>query len=227
MVKKTQELMQVRLEEGKSDIETLKKTEKKALEVAIAIAHDKAGSIIVVGDTQSYSMHFPNFFHGKKVYIFDKGMVEVLRRLGEIDGALIIAPNGRIMAYGTRLLKQKTMKGKGTRHAAAFGISEEEGVTAILISEEDNNIKIFKKGKLILEINPYSKNIEDNITKIVDLINNPTIAVLAGASVAAPILGITFVPGIIVFTGSYYIAKSLFELLKNFERNFLKRRRLF
>jgi DNA integrity scanning protein DisA with diadenylate cyclase activity len=196
------------------NLDKLKTVEKKALEIAVSIARDKKGGLIAIGnlDDSSYSTHFPNLFANKKHTIFEKGMLETLRHLGEIDGALIISKDGKIIAYGARLLPQKTFPGKGTRHAAAFGISEK--ATAILISEEENNIKIFKNGKLLMQINPHNKNIETNLSKIIDILNNPSISVIAGSLLAAPLLNVTVLPGVVVFTGSYYLANNLIKMLK-------------
>ncbi len=195
------------------DEETKKKVYEAVLDTAILIAKKNEGGLIVIGNTNQYECHFPNFFKRKKFYITDDGMVEVLSKLGIVDGAIVIDPDGRIKAYGARILKQEAEKGFGTRHSAAKGISK-EGHLAILASEQDKVVRIFKEGNKVMEINPHTKTVEKNVSKIVKVLTKAETAGLIAGAAAVPIIGI---PGVIVFGGSYLVSKTLLGMIKEIE----------
>ncbi|MFA5382103.1 MAG: DNA integrity scanning protein DisA nucleotide-binding domain protein [Candidatus Micrarchaeia archaeon] len=192
---------------------TKKKVYEAALDTAILIAKKNEGGLIVIGNTKEYSCHFPNFFDKRKFYITDEGMIEVLSKLGIVDGAIIIEEDGRIKAYGARVLKQETAKGFGTRHSAAKGISK-EGCLAILASEQDKVVRIFKEGNKVMEINPHTKKIDKNISKIVKILTKSETAGLIAGAASVPIIGI---PGVIIFGGSYLVSKKILEMVKEIE----------
>lgn len=191
--------------------------EEAVLDIVIHVARGGDGCLIVIGklsEGRDYVCHFPDIFSKRKFNIFDKGMKEVLNHLARIDGAVIIDPNGRIRAYGARILDSVTVKGYGTRHAAAKGVSDNHDAIAIISSEQDKLVKIYKEGRKVMEINPFTKNIERNISKIVRLLESPeTAGVLAGAA-AIPIVGL---PGVIVFAGSYLVSKKVLNMVKKIE----------
>src|SRR3989344_5736425 len=82
-----------------------------------------------------------------------------LEALALLDGACIVDKNGSLIAYSAKIINTKVFKGFGTRHSAAYTASLNKNV-AILASEEDRKIRIFKNGKLIMQIDPMEKNIE-------------------------------------------------------------------
>jgi diadenylate cyclase len=66
------------------------------------------------------------------------------------DGALIINKN-RIFKFGVHLPLSKNfkqIKGRGTRHSAAIGISEKTDCFVVVVSEERGEISIAQNGKL-------------------------------------------------------------------------------
>ncbi len=66
------------------------------------------------------------------------------------DGAVIIS-NNRIAAAGSKLplsLNDEAVKGLGTRHSAAVGISEQSDCVVVVVSEERHMISIASNGKL-------------------------------------------------------------------------------
>lgn len=195
---------------SKQEQSELENVQEQAIEIAVEVAKKGEGCLLVVGDTNSFETHFPNLFSGKKFSIFQKGMDKVLTQLAVIDGAVIIDQKGKVRAYGARVTKQSSLKGSGTRHAAAKGISKEKDVVSIIASEEDKLVKIFKEGQLLVEINPFTKGVEKQYSKIVDFLHSPDAAVAAGAAIAIPFFG----PGVIVFAGSYYVAKNLLGLAR-------------
>lgn len=134
-------------------------------------------------------------------------MVEVLSKLGTVDGAVILDQDGRIRAYGARILKQETAKGFGTRHSAAKGISR-MGCMAILASEQDRVVRVFKEGQKVMEINPHTKSVEKNLSKIVKFLSRSETAGLIAGAAAMPLVG---VPGVIIFGGAILFQKNCLE----------------
>ncbi len=66
------------------------------------------------------------------------------------DGAVVIEKS-RILKFGAHLPLSKNfkqIKGRGTRHSAAIGISEKSDALAIVVSEERGEISIAKNGRL-------------------------------------------------------------------------------
>ncbi len=196
------------LQKKSSASNKLEQIQEICIDVAMEVARNGKGCLIVVGDTDSYNTHFPNFFEKSKTTIFDDGMQKVLVKLAEIDGAIVVDSKGRVKAYGARVTRQSTHLGSGTRHAAGKGVSEEKGIVSVLASEEDKMIKIFKDGNQLVEINPFTKGVDSHVSKVVGFINSPEGAMATGAAMAIPFLGI---PGVIVFAGSYYVARNLFK----------------
>lgn len=205
--------------EKSKDFKSLSREEKVqalGIQVASEVARQHEGALIVVGDTKSYKLLFPNFFSKSKVSVFDEGMEKVLVKLAQIDGAVVLDSKGTVKAYGARLTKSSSFRGAGTRHSAAKGISQEKGVVAILASEEDKVVRVFKNGNIAAEINPNTKGVENNVSKLVKFVNSPEGAVAAGAAIAIPFLGI---PGVVVFAGSYYVAKNILKLTHKGQEN--------
>lgn len=198
-------------------LEKIQQIQKKCIQMAGEIVKAGEGGLFVIGETKHYSTLFPPLFEKSNVTLFDKGIDKVLVKLGQIDGAVVIDPEGKIKAYGAHLTRQIVHSGHGTRHAAAKGISMQPGVTAILASQEGKTIRIFKNGVKLVEIDPYTKGVENHTTKIVQFINRPETALVTGAAVGSSVLGIALLPGIVVFAGSYLIAKKLFNMTKNYK----------
>ena len=202
----------VKLLEKKQDFKELSRFEQVqavGIQIISEVAKQGKGSLLVIGKTKSYKTLFPNFFSKSKVSVFDEGMEKVLVKLAQIDGALIVDSEGFVKAYGVRITKSSTFKGAGTRHSAAKGISEEKDVVAVLSSEEDKVVRVFKNGRIVAEINPHTKGVENNVSKLVRFVNSPEGAVATGAAIAIPFFGI---PGVVVFAGSYYVAKNILKL---------------
>lgn len=185
------------------------RVQQRCIEIAMEVAKSGGeGCLFVIGKTKKYSELFPNFFRNSKTSVLEKGMDKVLGPISQIDGAIVVDPDGMIKAYGVRLTKQSSHQGHGTRHSAAKGISTEKGVIAILASEEDQVVRIFRGGREVVEIDPKKKGVKDNLTKVLDFVNSSDGALAAGTAVAFPFVG----PGIILFAGSYYVAKNFLGL---------------
>lgn len=180
----------------------------------IAIAKDIAkmreGALFVIGDAarlnKAYKPLFPQIH--KSFYIDQKGSNKVIEKLATLDGAVLISDNGKLIAYGAKLTSSKPIYGHGTKHAAASGITTNiKTATAILVSEEDNLIRVFQKGKIILEMDSYEnpRALED---KIISFISEGDTALLTAAGVSAAILGGAIIGPLAVVGGTYLAIKT-------------------
>jgi hypothetical protein len=142
---------------------------------------------------------------------------KLLESLALMEGAIIIDKDGNMKAYGVKIKSKLTWKNFGTKHIEGISASINEGNTVYVISNEDLKIRIFKEGKLILEIDAKEKNIEKKIpeiSKILESIGIGTVSVI-GLSAIAPVVGIVINPGITIFvlvTGVSYFLKKAVEL---------------
>jgi hypothetical protein len=91
-----------------------------------------------------------------------------------------------------------------------------EGNIVYVISEEDTKIRIFKEGKLILEIDGKQKDIEKKIpeiNKIIESVGWGTLGTI-GMGLLAPAIGVVITSGITIFvvsTGVAYFLKKAKE----------------
>ena len=113
----------------------------------------------------------------------------------------------------------KAFSGFVTRHSAAFTASKNSNV-AILCSEEERKIKIFRNGKYIMQIDALQKNVDKNIPRITTLFESLGAGFLGtiGAVTLAPALGITLIPGVLIFGGSYLAIKKIMGRIKRRKR---------
>lgn len=179
------------------------------LNISKHLAREKHGSLFIIAEREkvedNYQPHYPQIqFSGN---ILDKGMDAVVEKLATLDGAVIFTPQGEMIAYGSRILQSETILGFGTKHAAAKGFTNyDKASTAILVSEESGWIKVFQKGKIILETD--SVDIEPStLDKVSRFLTDRDMALLAsaGISVAA---GIVSAPTLLIVGGAYMIVKT-------------------
>lgn len=186
--------------------EITKELEECLIKIGLKIAKRNEGALFVIGKTK-YSplveQTVPKFKAQKNP--------KLLESLALMDGAVILDKDGIVKAYGARIESSITYKNHGTRHAAALGASKEKGNICILVSEEDKKIRIFKEGKMIMQIDPKEKNVENSISPATDILETIGAGTLGtiGASILAPSLGITLLPGVVVFGVAHYIGKRL------------------
>lgn len=190
--------------------EKIKEIEEKILKIAIEIIREGNGALFVVGNKVEYERLLKQKF--EPFSIFDDGAEKLIKGLAIIDGAILIDKNGMVKEYGAMIKKTKAFVGYGTRHAAAFSASANNNM-AVLCSEEEKKIKIFKNGKYIMQIDALDKNIERNVSKITNILEVVGAGFLGtfGVGALAPSLGLTLIPGVLIFGGSYYAFKSIFE----------------
>src|SRR3989339_365944 len=124
---------------------------------------------------------------------------KLLESLALMDGAIILNKKGDMIAYGVKIHANKVLKNFGTRHSAGLSASIHKDTVSFILSEEDRKIRVLKDGKIIMQIDTLEKGIEKKVSEISHI--------LEGVGVA----GITFIPGVIVFGGAYYLMKKLKE----------------
>ncbi|MGH2671169.1 MAG: DNA integrity scanning protein DisA nucleotide-binding domain protein [bacterium] len=193
------------------------------LTVAKRLANDGEGAMFVLAREDrvrpQLSLHFPQMRYDGA--IMDEGMDAVLARLATLDGAVVVSPEGKLLAYGARLRTQRTIPGFGTRHAAAKGYTDhDEEATVVLVSEETGWVKVFQKGQPVVEIDPADVA-PSTIHKISRYLVSRDAALLAAAGISAATLGVGAV-GLLVLGGSYVVVRTAFDtisgILKGDER---------
>lgn len=186
------------------------------ISVSKDIAKKREGALFIIASPdkikRSYKLLFPQIH--KKFYINTKGSSKIIEQLAKLDGAIIISDSGLFLAYGAKITKSKPVHGHGTKHAAANGITSYlKDSTAILVSEEENLIKVFQRGKIILEMDSYEnpKALKD---KIISFISDGDTALLTAAGVSTAILGSAIVGPLAVVGGTYLAIKTAGGLIK-------------
>jgi len=171
------------------------------IQIGLRIAKRGEGALFVVGNTKYETLvdqAVPPF------NIIDNP--KLLESLALMDGAVIVDRNGRLVAYGAKIKHTKIFKNFGTRHSAALGASK-NGNLVILVSEEDKKIRIMQDEKLVMQIDALQQNVEKSVhgaVRILETIGAGTLGAI-GTSVLIPSLGLTLLPGILVFGSAYYL----------------------
>ena len=84
-------------------------------------------------------------------------MSETLKEFSVLDGAFVIRQDGIVLCAGRHLSAalDSTVdlpRGLGSRHVAAAGITSVTQAVAIVISESTGDVRIFKDGAILMEI---------------------------------------------------------------------------
>jgi len=141
---------------------------EELLRIAVELAHQgregkPVGTIFVLGDSErvmqlSRQMIF-NPFQGypeEERNILDPSLRETIKEFASLDGAFVIRDDGVILSAGRYLnasIEDASLpQGLGSRHAAAAGITALTDAIAIVISESTGDVRIFKNGKIFMEI---------------------------------------------------------------------------
>jgi diadenylate cyclase len=120
------------------------------------------GALFVVGDAgkvmnKSRPLSY-NPFEKSHVHVGDPIVNVMLKEFSRLDGAFVVSDSGKIVsAY--RYLEPSAEgvdipKGLGARHMAGGAITRDTNAIAIVLSESDGMVRAFKRGDLILEIDP-------------------------------------------------------------------------
>lgn len=88
--------------------------------------------------------------------ILDRNLRDTVKEFSALDGAFVVRGDGVLVTAGRHLnaaLENKDFpKGLGSRHIAAAGITSVTRAIAIVISESTGTVRIFKKGRLFVDI---------------------------------------------------------------------------
>jgi DNA integrity scanning protein DisA with diadenylate cyclase activity len=125
------------------------------------------GSIFVLGDQEKVlsmsSQLVFNPFQGhpeESLNINEPQVRESLKEFSSIDGAFIIRDDGAVLAAGRYLNVsyhgEALPQGLGTRHASAAAITQATDSIAMTISESTGKVTIFRRGKILTEIEKAS-----------------------------------------------------------------------
>jgi hypothetical protein len=190
----------------------IKDIEEKLISVALEIAKEGKGYIFVIKE-KSVQYEILIEQDVKSFNIFKEEFRRRLKLLAEHDGACIIDLSGNLIAYGVKISKTIVFPGFGTRHGASLTASLQKN-TVIMASEEDRKIKVFKNGKMVMQIDALEKGIEKRIPEALRIFESIGVGTLGtlGTSIFVPTIGIALIPGIIFFGGSYWIFNKLREL---------------
>src|SRR3989338_3729559 len=121
------------------------------------------GTIFVLGDEEKVlqlsKQMIINPFKGysdEERNILSGHLKETLREFSALDGAFVISRDGLVLTAGRYLgaaSDEATIpRGLGSRHIAAAGITAMTEAIAIVISESNGDVRIFKNGKILMEI---------------------------------------------------------------------------
>ena len=123
----------------------------------------QVGTIFVLGDHEKVlelsRQMIMNPFMGYKEEernILDRNLKDTIKEFSALDGAFVVRGDGVLVTAGRHLsaaLESKDFpQGLGSRHIAAAGITSVTGAIAIVISESTGTVRIFKRGRLFVDI---------------------------------------------------------------------------
>jgi diadenylate cyclase len=146
--------------------ETLKAVVDVAVEIGREGREGKAvGTLIVVGDARNVisrtrPLGFDPFrgYRRKERNVRDFRVREAIKEIAQLDGAFVVARDGTVEA-ACRLIDAPMTgltlpKGLGTRHWAAAAITEITKALAVVVSQSNGTLRLFKHGEVILRIAP-------------------------------------------------------------------------
>jgi len=197
-----------------------KKIKEEIIKSLIKIAREggkEAGAIVVLGGSPMYKS-LKKKKNIKPFYILDD--IELFENRAMKDGATIIDEYGIMRDYAVMLQCNKVVVGHGTRNSASISASLHKGVICVfLASATEKKVKIFEKGKLIMQIDALEKGIEKKVPEInqfLESIGFGTIGSLSATAITttAGIVGISFIPGVLIFGGLYALIKNIPKLIK-------------
>ena len=121
------------------------------------------GTIFVLGDEEKVmqlsKQMIINPFKGYPAderNILNPALKETLREFSSLDGAFVISGEGEVITagryLGTAMEGSNLPQGLGSRHIAAAGITALTNAVAIVISESTGDVRIFRNGSIIMEI---------------------------------------------------------------------------
>jgi diadenylate cyclase len=126
------------------------------------------GTILVVGDTRKVlSMSSPLNFNPFKGYskeerdLNDRKVREAVKEFAQLDGAILIDPDGIAVAACVSLNAEKkgtaVSKGFGTRHLAAAAISRKTSAVSVVVSQTSGTVRVYHAGEEVMHIEPLNR----------------------------------------------------------------------
>lgn len=123
------------------------------------------GTVFVIGDTESvlkmsHQAVFNPFkgYPKKERFITLPEVVESLKELAKLDGAIIVSEDGVVQAAGRMLDARarfaRKLRGLGSRHRAAAAITRNTDAVAVAVSESTGKVTIFDKGRIVSALEP-------------------------------------------------------------------------
>jgi diadenylate cyclase len=123
------------------------------------------GTIFVIGDSDavlgiSHQAVFNPFrgYSKSERMISRPEVVESLKELAKLDGAIVISSDGFVEAAGRHLdaggKSSQKFRGLGARHRAAAGITVKTGAISVVVSESTGKVTIFQKGMTVATLEP-------------------------------------------------------------------------
>lgn len=184
---------------------SLKRLEESLIQVGLRIAKRGEGALFVIGEVDYkplVAQTVPSF------HVIDNP--KLLESLALMDGAVVIDKEGYLRAYGVLVKVQRTFRNFGTRHSAALSASL-KGNLVVLVSEEDKKVRIFRSGKIVMQLDALQKGVEKSVSGAVDFLESVGAGTIGtvGAGLLVPSLGLALLPGIVVFGSAYYLGKLL------------------
>ena len=84
------------------------------------------------------------------------------------------------------------------------------------MAEEDKKLRIFREGKMVMQIDPFQKDVEKSVPLAVNIFESVGAGTIGaiGTSLLAPTLGIALLPGIVIFGSAYYLTKNIRKRFK-------------
>ncbi len=121
------------------------------------------GTIFVLGDhekvLQLSKQMIMNPFKGydeMERNILSGSLKETIREFSAMDGAFVISEDGIVLTagryLGAAMEESPMLRGLGSRHLAAAGITSLTKAIAFVISESSGDVRIFKDGKIVMHI---------------------------------------------------------------------------
>ncbi len=150
-------------------LDTLKTVVDLAVEIGREGREGKpVGTMFVVGDTRRVltSSHSAGYdpvkgYSRKERNLHDARVREAVKEIAPLDGAFVVSADGTVekscqiidAAHANITLS----KGLGSRHWAAAAISRSSNAIAVVVSESNGTVRIFKNGEVLLRVEPFRR----------------------------------------------------------------------
>jgi hypothetical protein len=123
------------------------------------------GTTFIIGDAEhvmnaSHQAVFNPFkgYPKKERLISRPEVVESIKELAKLDGAFVVSDKGTVEAAGRHLdargVLTKQLRGLGSRHRAAAGMTRMTDAVAVVVSESTGRVTVFEKGHIVSTLEP-------------------------------------------------------------------------